>query len=91
MDDYKLNAKYKIVYLLYKVHIHLDYDIDVGDHTIHCMVMENNRYAKNNKDKKNYNEFRLFALKNFQKKFIELIRIQNRIMYCDIYFSYHTR
>ncbi len=22
---------------------------------------------------------------------IELIRIQNRIMYCDIYFSYHTR
>ncbi len=73
MHDYKLNVKDKIVYLLYKVHIHLDYDIDVGDHTVHCMVMENNRYAKNNKDKKNYNEYRLFALKNFSKQLDKLV------------------
>jgi len=76
MHDYKLNVKDKIVYLLYKVHIHLDYDIDVGDHTVHCMVMENNRYAKNNKDKKNYNEFRLFALKKiFSKQLDQLVYV----------------
>jgi hypothetical protein len=36
--------------LLYKAHIHLDYDIDVDEHIVHCMVMENNRYARNKKN-----------------------------------------
>ncbi len=36
----------KIVYLLDKVHIHLDYDIDVKDHKVHYMVMQNNRDAR---------------------------------------------
>jgi hypothetical protein len=49
MYDYKQNVEDKLMYLLYKVHIHLDYDIDVDDHKVHCMVMENNRYARNKK------------------------------------------
>ncbi len=57
MYDYKQNVENMLMYLLYKVHIHLDYDTDVDDHKVHCMVMENNRYARNKNDKKNYNEF----------------------------------
>ncbi len=44
------------MYLLYKIRIHFDYDIDVDDHKVHCTVMENNRYARNKK------EFGMFAL-----------------------------
>jgi hypothetical protein len=63
MYDYKQNVENMLTYLLYKVHIHLDYDTDVDDHKVHCMVMESNRYARNKKDKKNYNEFLVFIFK----------------------------
>ena len=52
--DYKQNVGNMLMYLLYKVHIHLDYDIDVDDHIVHCMVMENNRYARNKKNKNHF-------------------------------------
>jgi hypothetical protein len=44
--DYKQNVEDKIMYLRHKVHIHLDCDIDVDDHRVHCMAIENNRYAR---------------------------------------------
>jgi hypothetical protein len=54
--DYKQNVEDMLMYLLYKIRIHFDYDIDVDDHKVHCTVMENNRYARNKK------EFGMFAL-----------------------------
>jgi hypothetical protein len=48
--DYKQNVGNMSMRLLYKVHIQLDYDIDVDEHIVHCMVMENNRYARNKKN-----------------------------------------
>ena len=42
--DYKLNVENKLVALQYKVHIH--WDIDGDEYRVHCMVMQNNRYAR---------------------------------------------
>jgi hypothetical protein len=44
MYDYKQSVKDKL-YLVDKVHIHLDYDIEMDDRKVHCRVMEDNRYA----------------------------------------------
>ena len=33
------------MFLLNTIHIHLDYDIGVDDHKVHCIVMKNNGYA----------------------------------------------
>lgn len=48
--DCKPNVGNKLTGLRCTVHIHLDYGIDVGERIVHCMVMQNNRYATSKKN-----------------------------------------
>ncbi len=50
MSDCNSNVENMSMFLLDTFRRHLDCDIDVDDHKVHCRVMENNRYARKRKD-----------------------------------------
>ncbi len=76
--DYKQNVGNMSMYLLYRVHRHSDYDIDVDEHIVHCMVMENNRYARNKKNNNHFILERMIFLCSYQKNMYALIDIYQK-------------